>query len=137
MRDLRIKRCVNLLINGGEASVAFPIGPALAQFNVKAADFAKAFNDVTGQWKDFVFPVTVVIYKTNDFDFIVKMPQITFLIDCLKKPVKEGSDRFSIRRTDIYNIAKLKACFNYQLLKPLVIMILNLVKKLNIDIIDD
>jgi ribosomal protein L11 len=49
MRDVRIKRCVNLLIAGGEASVAFPIGPALAQFNVKAADFAKAFNEVTAE----------------------------------------------------------------------------------------
>jgi ribosomal protein L11 len=84
-----------------------------------------------------VFPVTVIIYKTNDFDFLVKMPQITLLIDYLKKPLKEGSEKFFIRRTDIYNIAKLKACFNHQLLKPLFIMILNLIKKLNIEIIDD
>jgi ribosomal protein L11 len=137
MRDVRIKRSVNLLIGGGAASVAFPIGPALAQFNVKAAEFAKAFNDVTGEWKEFEFPVTVIIYKTNDFDFIVKMPQITHLIDCLKKPLREGSEEYSIKRTDIYNIAKLKACFNYQLLRPLVIMILNLVESLKIEIIND
>lgn len=48
MKDIKIKRTVNLKIDGGAATVAFPIGPTLAQYNVKAADFVKAFNDVTG-----------------------------------------------------------------------------------------
>lgn len=134
MKDIKIKRTVNLKIDGGAASVAFPIGPTLAQYNVKAADFAKAFNDVTASWKEFEFPVEVIIYKSNEFEIVVKSPSTTYLINALKKPVSGDNDKYYITLTDIYNIAKLKSSFKYILLKPCVKMILSLVRALKIDI---
>ena len=65
------------------------------------------------------------------------MPSMSFLIDSFKRPIKEGSDVFCITKTDLYNIAKLKACFNYHLIKPLFIMILNLVRELKIEVLND
>jgi ribosomal protein L11 len=102
-----IRRSVEFLIKGGEASIAFPIGPTLIQYGAKAQDFVTMFNNVTKGLNDFVFPVEVIIYKSGGLDLFIRTPATARLFDHFK--YYTYGDNCAIRRTDIYNIAKIKA----------------------------
>ncbi len=91
MAKKEITGYVKLVINGGQASPAPPVGPALGQRCINIMEFCKSFNDKTK--KDFMgkpVPVVITVYKDKKFDFILKTPPASFYIKQAAK-LKSGS----------------------------------------------
>lgn len=70
---------VKLQIQAGKANPSPPVGPALGQAGVNIMDFCKAFNDRTGQLEGPI-PVVITVFKDKSFDFITKLPPVSYLI---------------------------------------------------------
>ena len=86
-----IAKYVKLQIAAGSANPSPPVGPALGQAGVNIMEFCKAFNDKTADLEKGVpCPVIITVYKDKSFDFIVKLPPVSFMI---KKAagIKSGS----------------------------------------------
>ena len=76
---------IKLQCEGGKATPAPPIGPALGQHGVNIMDFCKAFNDRTKDQAGVVVPVEITVYADRTMSFITKTPPASFL---LKKAAK-------------------------------------------------
>ncbi|MDR0448990.1 MAG: 50S ribosomal protein L11 [Rickettsiales bacterium] len=88
-----IKGYVKLTVPAGAANPAPPIGPALGAKGVNIAEFCKQFNDATkDKEKMMPIPVIITVYADRSFEFIMKLPPVSFLI---KKAIglKEGSKK--------------------------------------------
>ncbi len=70
---------VKLQIKAGAANPSPPVGPALGQAGVNIMDFCKAFNDKTKELQGPI-PVVIDVYKDKSFDFITKLPPMSYLI---------------------------------------------------------
>jgi large subunit ribosomal protein L11 len=68
---------INLVIPGGGATPAPPVGPALGAKGVNIGAFVKQFNDATAQLKGEVIPVVITVYKDKTFSFILKQPPVS------------------------------------------------------------
>ncbi|MCX7778866.1 MAG: 50S ribosomal protein L11 [Patescibacteria group bacterium] len=109
----KIKTIVKLLVPGGQATPAPPVGPALGQAGINIADFCKKFNDLTKDKIGQTLPVKLVVYEDRSFDFFIKTPLTSEL---LKKAagVEKGSGKplqekvGKISRSQIREIAKIK-----------------------------
>ena len=91
MAKKEITGYVKLVINGGQASPAPPVGPALGQRGINIMEFCKSFNDKTK--KDFMgkpIPVVITVYKDKKFDFVIKSPPVSYFIKEAAK-LKGGS----------------------------------------------
>lgn len=76
-----IKGYVKLTVPAGAANPAPPIGPALGAKGVNIAEFCKQFNDQTkDKEKNMPIPVIITVYADRSFDFIMKLPPVSFLI---------------------------------------------------------
>jgi large subunit ribosomal protein L11 len=82
---------IKLQIEGGKASPAPPVGPALGQHGVNIMDFVKKFNDATRDKNDII-PVIITVYKDRSFSFITKTPPASSLIKKALKLEKGSSD---------------------------------------------
>ena len=71
---------IKLQMNGGQASRAPPVGPALGQRGVNIMEFCKAFNDKTTSMAGKPFPVEITFYKDKKFDFKIKSPPASYYI---------------------------------------------------------
>ena len=105
---------IKLQIPAGGANPAPPVGPALGQRGLNIMDFCKAFNDKTKDLeKGSPIPVVITAYKNKTFDFITKLPPVSFY---LKKAAKIQKGNATPGRTlegkvtmkDIENIANQK-----------------------------
>jgi large subunit ribosomal protein L11 len=67
-----IKTYVKLVVKGGQANPAPPIGPALGSKGVNIMEFCKRFNAETQNKQGKILPVTLTVYKDNSFDFVIK-----------------------------------------------------------------
>ena len=81
---------LKLQIKGGQANPAPPVGPALGQRGINIMEFCKAFNDKTKDFMGQPVPVVITIYKDKKFDFIIKTPPASHLINEALK-LKSGS----------------------------------------------
>lgn len=108
-----IKAKLRLLIPGGAATPAPPVGAALGQQGVNIMDFCKQFNAKTADKKGQTIPVVITVYKDKKFDFVVKTPPTSELIK-KKIRIEKGSARpneqkvGTISMSDIEDIAKIK-----------------------------
>jgi len=68
---------INLVIPGGGATPAPPVGPALGAKGVNIGAFVKQFNDATAQLKGETIPVVITVYKDKTFTFILKQPPVS------------------------------------------------------------
>ncbi len=68
---------INLVIPGGGATPAPPVGPALGAKGVNIAAFVKQFNDATAKLKGETIPVVISVYKDKTFSFILKQPPVS------------------------------------------------------------
>lgn len=68
---------INLVIPGGAATPAPPVGPALGAKGVNIAQFVKQFNDATAKLKGEIIPVVITVYKDKTFTFILKQPPVS------------------------------------------------------------
>jgi len=71
---------LKLLIEGGKANPAPPIGPALGQAKVNIGEFVTRFNAGTKDMKGEIVPVEISVYEDRTFDLVFKTPPATSLI---------------------------------------------------------
>ena len=77
---------IKLQIPAGGANPSPPVGPALGQRGLNIMDFCKAFNAKTKDLeKGAPIPVVITAYKDKTFQFITKLPPVSFY---LKKAAK-------------------------------------------------
>ncbi len=82
-------KIIKLQIPAGKANPSPPVGPALGQAGVNIMEFCKAFNDRTKEMQG-PLPVVINVYKDKSFDFITKLPPVSYLI-MQKVGLKKGS----------------------------------------------
>ncbi len=68
---------INLVIPGGGATPAPPVGPALGAKGVNIGIFVKQFNDATANMKGEIIPVVITVFKDKTFTFIMKQPPVS------------------------------------------------------------
>lgn len=65
---------VKLVVKGGQANPAPPIGPALGSKGVNIMEFCKQFNARTQDKIGKILPVTLTVYTDKSFEFVIKTP---------------------------------------------------------------
>ena len=91
MAKKEISGYVKLQIKGGQANPAPPVGPALGQRGINIMEFCKAFNEKTKDLeKGSPIPVIITAYKDRSFDFITKLPPVSFYLKKAAK-IKKGN----------------------------------------------
>ncbi len=108
-----IKAKIKLLIPGGAATPAPPVGAALGQQGVNSMEFCKQFNARTADKKGQTVPVLITVYTDKKFDFIIKTSPTSELIkkriNLSKGSSKPGIEKSgTITQRDIEEIAKIK-----------------------------
>ncbi len=78
----KISTYVKLQIEGGKATPAPPVGPALGQAQVNIMEFCKQFNARTQgpEMTGLVIPVVITVYTDRTFTFITKTPPAAVLL---------------------------------------------------------
>ncbi|HHX10058.1 MAG TPA: 50S ribosomal protein L11 [Firmicutes bacterium] len=76
----KVRAVVKLQIEGGKATPAPPVGPALAPHQVNLQLFTRQFNDRTSNQVGTIVPVVVTIYEDRSFSFVVKTPPASVLL---------------------------------------------------------
>ena len=98
---------LKLLIEGGKANPAPPIGPALGQAKVNIGEFVTRFNAGTKDMKGDIVPVEISVYEDRTFDLVFKTPPATSLI--LKAIGKEkGSGKNVVSKAGTISKAKVR-----------------------------
>ena len=76
-----IAATVRLLVTGGQATPAPPVGPALGQHQVNIGEFVKRFNEVTReQYMGVKVGALLTIYKDRSFEMLIKGPPVSVLL---------------------------------------------------------
>ena len=105
---------IKLQIPAGGANPSPPVGPALGQRGLNIMDFCKAFNEKTKNLeKGAPIPVVITAYKDKTFNFVTKLPPVSYY---LKKAAKIEKGNATPGRTlegkvtmaDVKKIAKEK-----------------------------
>lgn len=108
-----VKSKLKLLIQGGSATPAPPVGSALGQHGVNIMEFCKQFNAKTADRKGETVPVEITVFKDRTFVFVLKTPPTSELIR-KKINIPKGSARphdskvGKIKWNDVVEIAKIK-----------------------------
>ena len=71
---------VKLLVTGGQATPAPPVGPALGQHGVNIGEFVRRFNEATRDSMGVKVGVLLTIYKDKSFDMLVKGPPVSVML---------------------------------------------------------
>ena len=102
-----------LLIPGGAATPAPPVGSSLGQQQVNIMEFCKQFNAKTANRKGETVPVVITVYKDKTFEFVTKTAPASELIK-KKINIVKGSSKPNtefvgqITWKDIEDIARTK-----------------------------
>ena len=101
---------IKLQIPAGGANPSPPVGPALGQRGLNIMDFCKAFNDKTKDVeKGAPVPVIIAAYKDRSFDFITKLPPVSYYLKKAAK-IKKGNStpgRSLVGKVTIADIEKI------------------------------
>lgn len=90
MAGKKLKTTVKVVIKGGEATPAPPLGPILGQHGVAIMDFVKQYNDRTADKKGQVIPAVINIYEDRSFDFELRLAPVSEMIRKALK-IEKGS----------------------------------------------
>ncbi len=71
---------IKLQAQGGQATPAPPIGPALGQHGVNIGQFVSQFNERTRELNGTIVPVVISVYADKSFTFEVKSPPAAVLL---------------------------------------------------------
>jgi len=71
---------IKLQAQGGQATPAPPIGPALGQHGVNIGQFVSQFNERTKELNGTIVPVVIDVYADKSFSFEVKSPPAAVLL---------------------------------------------------------
>ena len=98
---------LKLQIEGGKASPAPPVGPALGQHGVNIMGFVKEYNERTAQLVGNIVPVELSIYEDRSFSMVLKSSPAA---DLLRKAagVEKGSGTPSTEKVGVVPLAKVK-----------------------------
>ena len=77
---IEILTVIRLQAQGGQATPAPPIGPALGQHGVKIGQFVQQFNAQTSALNGMIVPVEITVFRDKSFTFIVKSPPAAVLL---------------------------------------------------------
>ena len=110
------KETVDVLVKGGQATPAPPIGPALSQLKVNAAQVVKDINDRTASFKGMEVPVKIIVdTETKKWEIKIGTPPVSALIRKEMKVeklafIKDGNKTLpgSIKLESVVAIAKSK-----------------------------
>ena len=77
-------------IQAGQATPAYPVGPALGQHGVNIMGFVKEFNSRTANQTGSIVPVELTVFEDRSFTFVTKTSPAS---DLLRKAagVEKGS----------------------------------------------
>lgn len=81
----KVKAIIKLQIQGGKATPAPPVGPALGQHGVNIMGFVKEYNARTAQQVGNIVPVELTVFQDSSFTFVLKSPPAA---DLLRKAAK-------------------------------------------------
>lgn len=76
----KFKAIVKLVLVGGKANPAPPVGPALAAHGVNIMAFCKEYNARTQSKMGEVIPAEISVYTDGSFNFVLKSPPTAVLI---------------------------------------------------------
>lgn len=76
----KFKAIVKLVLTGGKANPAPPVGPALAAHGVNIMAFCKEYNARTQNKMGEVIPAEISVYTDGSFTFVLKSPPTAVLI---------------------------------------------------------
>ena len=85
MAGKKVLTRVKVILKGGEATPAPPVGPVLGQHGVNLMEFVKTYNDRTKDMKGQVVPALITIYEDRSFEFEIKKAPVA---DMIKKELK-------------------------------------------------
>jgi large subunit ribosomal protein L11 len=71
---------IGLQLNGGKATPAPPVGPALGPYSLNIMAFCKEYNERTQSQVGMVIPVEITVFEDRTFSFVTKTPPASFLI---------------------------------------------------------
>ncbi len=71
---------IKLQIQGGKATPAPPVGPALGQHGINIMEFCQSFNKATTGKEDMVIPVVITVYADRSFSFVMKSSPASALL---------------------------------------------------------
>ena len=109
----KIRAIIKLQIAAGQATPAYPVGPALGQHGVNIMGFVKDFNSRTANQAGSIVPVELTVFEDTSFTFITKTSPAS---DLLRKAagVEKGSTQAgrekvaAVPRSAIREIAETK-----------------------------
>ena len=103
----KIIKKLKLVIPGGKANPAPPVGPALGQAGINIGDFVTKFNAASKDRMGDQVPVEISVYEDRTYSFILKTSPASSLI--LKAIGKEkGSGKPNLSKIGIISKAKIK-----------------------------
>ncbi len=76
----KVRAIIKLQIEGGKATPAPPVGPALGQHSVNIMAFVKEYNERTAQSVGTIVPVVLTVFEDRSFTFVVKSPPASELL---------------------------------------------------------
>jgi len=98
---------VKLQIEGGKATPAPPVGPALGQHGVNIMAFVKEYNEKTAQFIGSIVPVELTIFEDRSFTIVLKSPPAA---DLLRKAagIQKGSGKPNVDKVGTVPQSKIK-----------------------------
>lgn len=109
----KIKTTIKLQIQGGKATPAPPVGPALGQHGLNIQDFCVKFNEASKDKMGDVVPVEITVYEDRTFDFVMKTPPAAELLKKAAKIEKGAANPLKdtvgkVTKVQIREIAEIK-----------------------------
>ncbi len=104
---------LKVIVTGGQANPAPPLGPVLSQHRVEIGRFINQFNERTRDRMGMPLPVEISVYRDGSFEFDVKAPTASYLVQRAAN-VAQGADDpgretvGSITRQQVEQIAREK-----------------------------
>jgi ribosomal protein L11 len=133
-----VKHIINITIKAQSAESGPPLGTVLGNIGVNAIKFAKDFNEFTVDLPNyFKVNVKIFIYINNNYKFIVKMPNIGYILSLLRKETEYLASGYSVKYyylnfSDLLKLSLLK--FPNISLKRSLKIVLGSVKSANIKV---
>jgi len=110
-----VKHIINITIKSQSAESGPPLGTVLGNIGVNAIKFAKDFNEYTANLPNyFKVNVKIYIYRNNNYKFIIKIPNIGYILSLLKNESEYlSSGGYNVK----YNYINLSDLLKLSLLK--------------------
>ena len=101
-----IAKKMKLTIPAGRATMAPPIGPALAPTGINTNEFVTRFNDQTAEGQGILTPVIITIFDDRSFELTFKTPPVSELI---RREIKiaKGSATPNLKKVGRLSVAQI------------------------------